>query len=267
VKDGGDKPLPLLTNIANPRMNEGSSAEWKEVIDGMDHDGVYTIIQKDDLIQRIGENNFDRRKPNKKKEAKLIMLTDGVNTCDELFQVGNFYSVEDAIKQMCQGEVMKAGLNVALGTLLKTSADVLISHFTILRNKDKCEEITSFKRVLKTNYPKMFVAAEYQLKETRQRGSRKPAALPDEEDLDKLRNYLISQIDRFDSIKSKRDYVQLRRLVMVRLTLLNSRRGSESAHLLVRDFSERHSWIDLKKLNQNRKQLLKKCSITYVMQG
>ena len=36
----------------------------------------------------------------------------------------------------------------------------------------------------------MFSAVEYQLKETRQRDNRKPAALPNEEDLERLRKFL-----------------------------------------------------------------------------
>ena len=45
------------------------------------------------------------------------------------------------------------------------------------------------------NYSKIFSRAEYQLKENRRRQNRKPTALPDEEHLEKLRLYLINEID------------------------------------------------------------------------
>ena len=49
--------------------------------------------------------------------------------CEDLFKVANFYLLEDAIKVMClyhdndtKSDHVKAGLKVALGTLLKFSA-------------------------------------------------------------------------------------------------------------------------------------------------
>ena len=96
------------------------------------------------------------------------------------------------------------------------------------------------------NYSKIFSRAEYQLKENWQRQNRKRRALPDEEQLDKLRLYLINQID--EAIKrtgplTKVMYVHLRKVTAMRLTILNARRGSEPARMQLKDFNERLSWI------------------------
>ena len=92
----------------------------------------------------------------------------------------------------------------------------------------------------------MVSSAEYQLKEKR-RDNRKPAALQDEKSLETLRSYFIAEIKRATAKKaamSRADYVHLRKVVLTRLTLLNARRGSEPARLLIKDFEDRNSWVE-----------------------
>ena len=92
----------------------------------------------------------------------------------------------------------------------------------------------------------MVSSAEYQLKEKR-RDNRKPAALQDEKSLETLRSYLIAEINKATAKKaamSRADYVHLRKVVLTRLTLLNARRGSEPARLLIKDFEDRNSWVE-----------------------
>ena len=181
--------------------------------------------------------------------AKLVAATEGVERAAELFLVRNYYALEGAILDMCgmQSEKPKAGLMVALGTLIRNaSKTVVVDH--IVKNKlEEVKEVERFQKVFNLNYAKMFSTAEYQLKEKRQRDNRKPAALPDEKSLETLRRYLIAEINRATARKaamSRADYVHLRKVVLTRLTLLNARRGSEPARLLIKDFEDRNSWIE-----------------------
>ena len=93
----------------------------------------------------------------------------------------------------------------------------------------------------------MFSAAEYELKETRQHDNREPAALSNEGDLEKLRTFLSEDISTKSSLPmeqvTRQIYIRLRKVVLTRLTLLNARRGSEPARMLVTEYSERHEWM------------------------
>ncbi|KAI0229128.1 hypothetical protein LSAT2_020445 [Lamellibrachia satsuma] len=126
------------------------------------------------------------------------------------------------------------------------SAKIVVADHIIQQKKEKTEEVELFQKVSNMNYAKSFTVAEHQLKETRQRENRKPTALPDERDLEKLRSHLIKEIVeaiKEDNILSKTDYAHLRKVVLTRIIVLNARRGSEPARMLLEHFEERDSWI------------------------
>ena len=273
-----------VRSLATPN-NPRPSTEWDNVIDKMDKDRFFDIIKSDDVILQIGKHVFDTRKPTKCKDAKnnarramrrlarLVDATVGISTAAELFVVGHFYELEDAIRVVCQTDSdadkkMKAGLKIALGALLRMSAKILAADYIIRQQREKAIEVECFEKVFNMNYSKLFNDAEYQLKEKRQRENRKPTALPNEGDLDKLRTHVnkcISEAIKVKSTLTKTRYVQLRQVVLTRLTLLNARRGSEPARMLIDDFKERDSWIDTTKLSSDDATVVAKYSITYLM--
>lgn len=306
------KPLDVQSYAHTSNADEYTGdAVWKKVVAKMDHDKYFDIIKSDELIMMIGKHIYSSRKPTKEKDAKiksrtamrrlarLVEATKDVDTGADLFKSENFYELEEGILHVCKdegGKQMKAGLKVAIGSLLRMSAKFVETHYIIMLEKkkkelnicletedekcikqatiaiqelkEKAEQVERFQKVLNSSYAKMFATAEYQLKETRQRQNRKPLALPSESDLQKLRKYLLDQIAdalRDDKVMSKMDYVHLRKVVLTRLTLLNARRGSEPARLLINDFQERGEWIEKEKLNPNDRDMLTKYSITFLM--
>jgi hypothetical protein len=271
-------PIPLREQATR------EESDFDNILNYMQKDEYYDLIKTDECIRIIGKHIFETSKPNKAKDAKLkarssmrrlsrlVTLCKAAEKCEDLFKVANFYLLEDAIKVMClyhdndtKSDHVKAGLKVALGTLLKFSAKILATHFTIQGEKDKAEEVRSFKRILKTNYPKIFSGAEYQLKEKRQRENRKESALPNEDELDKLRCYMNDEIAKLKNIESKKEYIHARQIVLARVTLINGRRGSEPVHLLIRDYQDRHTWLNKSKLNAKQNAVLERYSIAYVM--
>ena len=123
ARKGDDTPA-VATKLEKAETNH--SQDWQGVVHMMDKDEIFDIIKADDLIQLIGKNIYERKKTNKKKEAKvkaraamrrlgkLVKVTEDVKMCKELFEVQNFYKVEEGIKKMCStGEELKAGLNIA----------------------------------------------------------------------------------------------------------------------------------------------------------
>ena len=108
-----------------------------------------------------------------------------------------------------------------------------------------------------THYAKLMATAEDQ------RLNRKPDHLP-EGQLRELNTYLERELGRI-KITSTRSFVHARKVALAHITLLNARRGSEAARLLVRDWRERHSWIDKSRLTEEDYALLKKYSVAFVM--
>ena len=255
--------------------------EWEVVVNSMDRDHIYDIIKSDDLIMQIGKDIYDSRKPAKEKDgknkartsmrrlARLVEATEGVTKCEELFDVSHFYRFEQGIHNVCEADAgsdkeSKSGLKVSLGSLIRLAAKSVIANFIITNRINDSNQVERFLKVFNMNYSKIFSRAEYQLKENRQRQNRKPSALPDEQHLEKLRVYLIKEID--EAVKrtgplTKVMYVHLRKVTVTRLTILNARRGSEPARLQLKDFKERHEWIT----PGMSKELTSKYAITYLM--
>ena len=101
-------------------------------------------------------------------------------------------------------------------------------------------------------------AAEYRLREKRQRQTRKPSNLPKEDELGKLLTFIERHLSITTTVKSQSDHVHLRNVVLARITLLNAKKGSEAARLLVTDWVQHHEWVEGVKLNVSHKALLRR---------
>ena len=162
---------------------------------------------------------------------------------------------------------LKAGLKIAFGTLVKQCSSILIDHFATSGQKAVADEIREFREVFVApiHYAKVMAAAEYRLREKRQRQTRKPSNLPKEDELGKLMTFIERHLSITTTVKSQSDFVQLRKVVLARITLLNARRGSEAARLLVTDWVQRHEWVEGAKLTATHEALLQRYSVAFVM--
>lgn len=253
---------------------------FTKLLETMDRDIFFDIIKKDTTIKLIGKHFLDSAKPSKVREARmkaraamrrlarLVHATDGVSEGRGLFQVSNFYRLQEAIKALCQAEdSMKSGLKVALGTLIRKSTKIVFADCIIQGDDKTATDIGNFEKIFNLNYSNLFSDAEYNLKERRQRVTRKPNSLPNEEEFVKLRSYLCEEIKALSKGKeiTKSEYIRLRKCTLTRLTLLNGRRGSELAKMLIKDFEEKDTWINKENLEEADKELTRKYSLAYVM--
>ena len=121
-----------------------------------------------------------------------------------------------------EGE-LKAWLKIVLGTLVKQCSSILIDHFATSGQKAVADEIREFREVFVApiHYAKVMAAAEYRLREKRQRQTRKPSNLPKEDELGKLLTFIEKHLSITTTVKSQSDFVQLRKVVLARITLLN----------------------------------------------
>ena len=70
--------------------------------------------------------------------------------------------------------------------------------------------------------------------------TRKPSNLPKEDELGKLLTFIERHLSIATTVMSQSDFVQLRKVVLACITLLNAKRGSEAARLLVTDWVQHH---------------------------
>ena len=84
-----------------------------------------------------------------------------------------------------------------------------------------------------------------------------------------MRKHLLCEIAKSDDgltkTLTKQQYIHLRRIVYTRVTLLNARRGSEAARMLIQDFSERSMWIKEDDLTVEDRALLDQFCVVYIM--
>ena len=163
----------------------------------------------------------------------------------------------------CAEDNLKAGLKLALGTLIKQCCAILIDQYATSCQRSVADQIREFKDVFSspTHCAKLMATAEYKLKEKRQQQNHKPCHSPDEDDLAKLMAFVDEALTSTTDITSTGAFVQARKVALAHVTLLNARCGSEAVRLLPSDWKDRHSWIDHSQLSSTDKELLSQYSV------
>ena len=109
--------------------------------------------------------------------------------------------------------------------------------------------MTKFLDALHLQWDFIFYNAEVHC-EARREGLRKPSAMPDNDDVEALRSFSISEmnamLDRPYDLWDDNLFVKLRNLILTRVTLFNARRSGEPARLTLREWNDvsRYAWID-----------------------
>ena len=149
-----------------------------------------------------------------------------------------------------------SSLKLSLGYLLKNAAQIMKGIYLKENEDAKGAEVDIFGTILDLHWPHLFATAQYKLDMKRQEKLRKPAELPVEEDVKKVRDYSIQQIktmveDEY-TIYGSYEFNRLRALLVSRLTLFNARRGNEPAKLTLKEWNDAVSgaWVDPQRVVQ-----------------
>ena len=139
--------------------------------------------------------------------------------------IENIREVELVMNNMCCVEDnLKAGLKLALGTLIKQCCAILIDQYATSGQRSVADQIREFTDVFSspTHSAKLMATAEYQLKEKRQRQNRKPSHFPDEAELAKLMAFVDEELTSTTDITSTGAFVQARKVELAHVTLLKA---------------------------------------------
>lgn len=138
--------------------------------------------------------------------------------------------------------------------MLKSAAKIVKGTYLIEDKDELSNNVDKFVSVLELSSNYLFGDATYKINQQRQIKLRKPEALPQEDDVRCLRDYTVQRMEciTYDQLEfwDLHRYVELRDLVVCRLTLFNTRRGSEPSRLLVSEWkdAENNVWIDKQQL-------------------
>ena len=165
------------------------------------------------------------------------------NNCLDLFSRENFDFLSDSIENMTRLEDkgLKSGQRKKLYYMLKHSGKRLRDKLFQEKQDALSNELNSFLRILKSNQDILLSNALYNLEKAKLKNTRKSAQLPLEEDIKGIYLYIQQAMETLCSeyhYWSASSFVELRNLVMSRLTLLNARRGGEVGRLQIEDWKE-----------------------------
>ncbi len=239
------------------------------------NDELGQLLRQEELILYLGYKHFSKNKHKKTKietvrktarsEMRLLASLystaksnqDFVNpngTFLDLLNRENFYCLADAVQEITEkdGE-MKAGLRHTIYYLIIKSCRRLRDRFFIEKKDEVSKEIDALLKSIKSNEDIFLTNAQYVLESARLNKARKPCQLPLEEDVKKLYHYIVKRIEEIANeftLWTASTFIELRNITMVRLTLLNARRGGEVGRLLISEWeeAEKDGWIDHQRL-------------------
>ncbi|KAK3700099.1 hypothetical protein RRG08_014107 [Elysia crispata] len=176
---------------------------------------------------------------------------DGILKMNNVLEREHFDTLCDSIRDLTTGEngEIKAGLKLKIGYVLKKLIKTAKRYYIQTNEMEKSVEVDRFSAVLDLNWDYIFYTAQVMC-EQRRNTLRKPQAMPVEEDVSKLRAFILNEMQKLSDDELMKwdhhDFVKMRNLIVSRLTMFNARRGGEPARLTLQEWEEaaNNSWVD-----------------------
>ena len=181
---------------------------------------------------------------------RVVSLNDNLRA-QNVLEREHFDTLCDSIRDLTTGEngEIKAGLKLKIGYVLKKLIKTAKGYYIQTNEMEKSVEVDRFSAVLDLNWDYIFYTAQVMC-EQRRNTLRKPQAMPVEEDVSKLRAFILNEMQKLSDDELMKwdhhDFVQMRNLIVSRLTMFNARRGGETARLSLQEWEEaaNNSWVD-----------------------
>ena len=158
---------------------------------------------------------------------RVVTLND--NLCAQnILEREHFDTLCDSIRHLTtreNGEI-KASLKLKIGYVLKKLIKTAKGHYIQANEMEKSGEVDRYSAVLDLNGDYIFYTAQ-DMCEKRRNTLRKPQAMPVEEDVSKLRAFILNEIQKLSDDERMKwdhhDFVKMRNLIDSRLTMFNAR--------------------------------------------
>ena len=257
-RDSGQVMIPLVPVDSLVRIDELDDA-FKAVINKMILDDVSTMAKTDPVILMVGIRiyNGHKCKTEKKYEVEkrvrqtmrqlgrlyIIFKNEMPSTPDasDMFKKENLKHLRTAIEELSQGEdKIKCGLKIQLQNTIKLAAKMLQGHLLVYGKEGDADKVRDFTTVFSLLEEEIFGGALYTIRQKRNKSTRKPASLPNEEVIRLLTDYINKTTDKsYILFKHPSSiFVDVRDAACARLTIYNGRRGGEPARLFLYQWEE-----------------------------
>lgn len=256
-KNSGQVMAPLISIKTLVTLGDYKD-DFMAVVNKMILDDVSSLIKTDPVILMIGNRmyNGEKCKEEKKNEVEkkvrstmrllsrlFIQFKENFQEAIEsskMFDKNNLKFLIEAIEKLSDKEVgMKCGLKIQLQNVIKQSAKILEAHY-LVSGDGQAEVVSQFLKVLALVEHEVFGGALYQLKQKRNKMTRKPANMPADNLVVKLMEH-IKKVTHSDNIVFKfpsNIFCEVRDAACGRLTIFNGRRGGETARLFIYQWKE-----------------------------
>lgn len=283
-----------------PIDNACNSSLFKStVVSKMHNDEIGKAAKTDPTILNIGERLFiaGTRKVNKESETRTSVMGDmrllarlhlafkkqpnaPSGDASTIFMRQHFEAFENAVDLICRREgdsendesKVKHGLKHKLLYLIKTAAGIIKATYRSALKDIEANEIDYFLEMLKLYQSEIFGDAASAITRIQQEKHRAPEEEADDEDIQTLRAYITSTIERTGSVYDFGDrstFIELRDALCARITLFNGRRGNEPSQMRISHFEdgEQGRWVKkslIDRLNEREKKMFKENILCYL---
>uniref|UniRef100_A0A7M5UR60 Uncharacterized protein n=2 Tax=Clytia hemisphaerica TaxID=252671 RepID=A0A7M5UR60_9CNID len=284
-KTGGKVMIPMIP-VKDMIVTE-YPADFKDVINKMKLDEISKLAKTDQYILIVGARIFNGNKCKSEKMQEvetrvrshmrllsrlLLKFIESLGIATDLrsmFDRTNMKHLRYAIESLTETEAneQKSGLKVQIQNVIKLAAKTLEAHFLIEGDNNSSIMICEFVKVFHLVENELFNGALYKIKQKRNKSTRRPENLPDEEIVQDLKKYLLDVMlkENFIFNPPSNEYVQVRDATCARLTMFNGRRGGEPARLFTYQWKEALEglWLRPKVREQYKREVKTKNRITY----
>ena len=134
----------------------------------------------------------------------------------------------------------RPGKKINLHNTIKRATKILKGMYAESMEDAKVVEMDNFMVAYNFRAPEIYASAQYKVVAKSMDKARRPAALPDEADVTKMKDFVTSRLKTLtaETALTSPNYSLLRSLVVCRLTLFNGRRGEEPARMLLSEWRD-----------------------------
>ncbi len=257
-----------------------------QILERFRDDEIGKVCRTDTMIVVLGKRLYSKYNDRKiamsnMRRLGLLLIkfretaNDSTLAGESMLDRKNFAALEDALDHVSRANdgSLKAALKLALGYQLKKCVKTM-KGYNIMHDKlERNQEIDYFQSLLDLNWDCLFGRSQLQVDSRRQDVLRRPARLPLEADVSKIKDFVTTSIAEMVNneylVWGQYEYIRMRALLVCRLTLFNCRRGGEPSKLKLKEWEdgERGVWID-KQMVENindpiEKALLDKFKLMY----
>jgi hypothetical protein len=253
----------LLQKISTDKMD--SDQGFLDILNRFRQGDVGDFCRTNKTIKLIGYRHYNlrRHEEGKQDEVRKTVMSEMRELAKLFFAFQNLSSERRTVEDMFRREYLsdlvealeknvttadkqeKHGLKLFLDAILMRSIKTLEGYFAQTMQDEKRKELKCFKSAYKSLSNELFPSARQKCIKNSLEKNRKPANLPSEEKIIRLRTYIAAEIPFVLSDYTIKKFAWLRSLVVARLTLFNARRGEEASRMLISEWedAEKGVWL------------------------